>query len=128
MPRQKNFITNLLSMSPSLSLYLSPHPSDQVSERPHASTTALQCSEENEVKMSLDHSISDNVTGEAVLDIKSLFVVAFFVMVRNGLRDEKVVWNGLRVEFEVADLERRERGGVGRSVACGVVTSCWGGI
>ena len=43
-------------------------------------------------------------------------------MVRNGLRDEKVVWNGLRVEFEVADLERRERGGVGRSVACGVVT------
>ena len=49
-------------------------------------------------------------------------------MVRNGLRDEKVVWNGLRVEFEVADLERRERGGVGRSVACGVVTSCWGGI
>ena len=42
-------------MSPSLSLYLSPHPSDQVSERPHASTTALQCSEENEVKTSLDH-------------------------------------------------------------------------
>ena len=73
-----HFITNLLSMSPSLSLYLSPHPSDQVSERPHASTTALQCSEENEVKTSLDHSISDNVTDEAVLDIKSLFVVACF--------------------------------------------------
>ena len=39
-----------------------------------------------------------------------------FVMVRNRLRDEKVVWNGLRVEFEVADLERRERwrGPIGR--------------
>ena len=40
--------------------------------------TALQCSEENEVKTSLDHSISDNVTDEAVLDIKKPFIVACF--------------------------------------------------
>ena len=38
---------------------MSPHPSDQLSERSHASTTALQCSEDAEIKSgSVTHGLT----------------------------------------------------------------------
>ena len=35
-----------------------PHPSDQLSERPHVSTTALECPEVAEIKSDLTHSLT----------------------------------------------------------------------
>ena len=43
--------------------FLIPHPSDQLAERSHMSTTALQCSEDAEIDShSLTNLISDKVT------------------------------------------------------------------
>ena len=51
---------------------IAPHPSNQLSERSYVSTTALQCSEDAEIKTllthSLTHSMSDKVTYWSVLD------------------------------------------------------------
>ena len=44
-----------------MSLSLSPHPSDQLSEKSHVSTTALQWSEVAKIKSAID-LISDKVT------------------------------------------------------------------